>query len=792
MKLNQRFRRLVFAQVFLGIVAFGIAEPNPGLLLVAGAFALLSWYLTEGPGGRPLPRWAINLGSLAAVGWLLLDLFTRSGNVVISMGHFTMWLQVLLLYADKSNREYAQLLVLSLMTMIGASILSVSMLYGLLLVAYCGLGLVTLLHFHLKVTWDAVTDATRAAAPPGRSVPPPPPMVGRGHHWHFRFLTLVIGFVCAAVAVAVFVATPRSADGPMGEAVDNPLRPRTTGFSNEVRLGQGAPGTGDKEPVLNMQVRLHDGDIGEPMVFLLRGAALDQYNPDTRTWSRSFGTARYEHTHSLADTGSATLIETDDDEPLYEATITLRRADMRVLFTLFPTTRIESDNFNTVTYNPLDGQMSATDVAPGALIYKIHAPLQPIAAVQQIEAIQPRSIQDRPQRRRNADADNGDEAGEGERPRRRGRRWRSRSRPTPVDPQTEYARGWPGQNQRLARLAERALEPLGLARDPELLYDPHDDKRAAALERFLRDNYRYSLRDLPVPAGADPVTEFLFDQQQGHCEVFASAHAALCRAIGMQARVITGYRVSEYNRIGGYYVVRQSHAHAWTEVNLGPDRGWRPYDATPPDDISSVHRVDRTWLTTIRELYELVEYEWIRSVVAYDQRTRDAVLNEIQGSIKPADNGPTWLSQVGDFIVNVREFWKVDPANYTLIFFIVILLVVAVASLIRTLMVRHKRLVALQLTSLPRSKRRGLASRLRFYLTMLDMLERHGYVRPSWQSPFSFAQELAEANPMRFDPVVALTEIFYEIRFGHRTPDAQRREHIKAHLKQLEYALSSR
>src|SRR3546814_7772307 len=55
-----------------------------------------------------------------------------------------------------------------------------------------------------------------------------------------------------------------------------------------------------------------------------------------------------------------------------------------------------------------------------------------------------------------------------------------------------------------------------------------------------------------------------------------------------------------------------------------------------------------------------------------------------------------------------------------------------------------------------------------FYLTMLDMLERYGYVRPSWQSPFSFAQELAQAQPLKFDPVIALTELFYEIRFGQR------------------------
>ena len=73
---------------------------------------------------------------------------------------------------------------------------------------------------------------------------------------------------------------------------------------------------------------------------------------------------------------------------------------------------------------------------------------------------------------------------------------------------------------------------------------------------------------------------------------------------------------------------------------------------------------------------------------------------------------------------------------------------------------------------------------------MLDMLERHGYVRPRWQSPQAFATELAEANPMRFDPVVALTELFYEVRFGYRPLDNDRKQRVRAHLRHLEYALS--
>ena len=37
------------------------------------------------------------------------------------------------------------------------------------------------------------------------------------------------------------------------------------------------------------------------------------------------------------------------------------------------------------------------------------------------------------------------------------------------------------------------------------------------------------------------------------------------RALGVPARVVTGYQGAERSPLDGYYVVRQSHAHAWAE-----------------------------------------------------------------------------------------------------------------------------------------------------------------------------------------------------------------------------------
>jgi protein-glutamine gamma-glutamyltransferase len=88
--------------------------------------------------------------------------------------------------------------------------------------------------------------------------------------------------------------------------------------------------------------------------------------------------------------------------------------------------------------------------------------------------------------------------------------------------------------------------------------------------------FEYTLT--PPPLGAQPVDEFLFETREGFCEHYASALTLLLRAAGVPARVVMGYQGGELNALGGYYIVRQSDAHAWTEFWL-EDEGWTRVDA---------------------------------------------------------------------------------------------------------------------------------------------------------------------------------------------------------------------
>jgi hypothetical protein len=792
MSLVYRFRRLVFIQVLLGIVAFCMAEPggNPGLMLIAGTVCALSWYVVEGPTGKPMPQWTINLAALAAVLWLGVDMYIQKGNVIIAMGHFTMWLQILQLYGKKSNREYGLILVLSLLQMVGASILSVSMIFGMLLGAYCLLSLFTVLLFQFKSTSDDVLEANEAAACKPAEARRPNPVVSRGHRWQFRLMALFIGAVCGGAALVIFILIPRTSR--MSEInIPSPLARAQTGFSNRVQLGGAPPGEGSREPVLNMKI-----SQSQPF-FLLRGAALDVYNRRSHTWVRGSEIKALDKTlpageirdpeDDMRNPRKIILTRPVPTTGLAEAEITLRAGRHGTLFTIYPTVSLECQAVSSLTANPHDQQVTGDNNVTSVLLYRLHYVANHQTRLRREDT--PTRSDYRPWR-----------FGEGRPP--RGGEGPFRPRPDrPAAPAGEddaapdYARGWNVERELIRGYALQVLRTVykdpTLDRDYDQPTDPRDYAFAQALESHLQSAFTYSTTNIPR-GERDPIVEFLTTDRQGHCELFASALAAMTRSLGMRARVITGYRAGEYNSIGGYFIVRERNAHAWTEIDCG-GRGWQVFDGTPPADVAREHAVDRSFFASVRDLYEHLEFMWLDTFVTYDKETRAEMLGGIGDSIRATTGDrESLIGGIIAWFAELPELWKNNQVSFLLMVMIVVFIVVGVASLVRTVMVRRRRLAALQLTRLPRTERRTLARRLTFYLLMLDMLERHGQVRPAWQSPFKFATDLAAAAPMRYAPVVALTEEFYEIRFGHRDLDDTRQQKIRALLKQLEQTLINR
>jgi transglutaminase-like putative cysteine protease len=100
-----------------------------------------------------------------------------------------------------------------------------------------------------------------------------------------------------------------------------------------------------------------------------------------------------------------------------------------------------------------------------------------------------------------------------------------------------------------------------------------------ALSYFREEPFVYTLAPGTGPEGGDPVDRFLFETRRGFCEHYAASFATLMRAAGIPSRIVVGYLGGEKNPHADHWVVRQSDAHAWTEVWI-PSLGWMRVDPT--------------------------------------------------------------------------------------------------------------------------------------------------------------------------------------------------------------------
>ncbi len=161
---------------------------------------------------------------------------------------------------------------------------------------------------------------------------------------------------------------------------------------------------------------------------------------------------------------------------------------------------------------------------------------------------------------------------------------------------------------------------------------PQDrDYIAAVLALFRDEGFVYTLTPPLLPS--DPVDMFLFDERRGFCEHFASAFTVLLRDAGIPARVVTGYQGGEINPRGGYMIVRQSDAHAWSEALV--DGAWQRFDPTAavapsriergiagalPDSepLPRFARLSGGWLKNMQLALDALNHAWRRDVIGFN------------------------------------------------------------------------------------------------------------------------------------------------------------------------------
>jgi transglutaminase-like putative cysteine protease len=232
------------------------------------------------------------------------------------------------------------------------------------------------------------------------------------------------------------------------------------------------------------------------------------------------------------------------------------------------------------------------------------------------------------------------------------------------------------QHRRLALQLPPGYDPQARAlaqrwRD-EFRGDPNRIVRAAL--DMIRDQFTYTL-NAPL-LGRDSIDDFLFDTKRGFCEHFSSAFTFLMRAAGIPARVVTGYQGGYFNKLGNYWVVRQSDAHAWSEVWL-EGRGWvrvDPTAAVSPQRVqigsgaaagASAPWYQADWLMELRNRMDLVNRFWNDAIVQFNALRQQSLLTPF--GVAKADYPQLMLAMIaaGSLLLGLLAWWVMRAPKAT-------------------------------------------------------------------------------------------------------------------------------
>jgi len=253
-----------------------------------------------------------------------------------------------------------------------------------------------------------------------------------------------------------------------------------------------------------------------------------------------------------------------------------------------------------------------------------------------------------------------------------------------------------------------------------------------ALDYFQSNNFIYTRK--PPILTHDPIDQFLFNSRAGFCEHYASAFTFMMRAAGIPARIVTGYQGAEYNPAQDYYIVRQSNAHAWTEVWL-QHQGWTRID---PTTVIPASRIDRTSITQqqpqdakqlkhsrlldhpmelIGYYLDAIDYQWGLHFVGFDTKSQNTLLQWFQdNSIKS------------------------------------MLLILIIAAIFALVSVKWKR-------SQPHD------AVAHCYQQFCNKLARHGFHKAAYETATNFEQRVIQSNPHWQPRIQPITALYLQLRY---------------------------
>jgi hypothetical protein len=240
----------------------------------------------------------------------------------------------------------------------------------------------------------------------------------------------------------------------------------------------------------------------------------------------------------------------------------------------------------------------------------------------------------------------------------------------------------------------------------------------------------------------------MFGSRRGFCEHYASAFTVLMRAAGIPARIVTGYQGGEVNPLSRRMTVRQSDAHAWSEVWLEGE-GWVRVD---PTAAVAPERIELS-LADALPYGERLPGQFLRTLPGLEQLRQgwdaiDAAWNE-------------WVLGYGPErqLALLRSLGMVDP-NWRG-------LAIALGLAIAAMLVGVMAWLARRYRPPPPDETQQL------YLRFQARLANRGLQRHRWEGPVDFADRAARLRPADAQAIGSITHSYVQLRYGENAGPAE-------------------
>jgi len=286
--------------------------------------------------------------------------------------------------------------------------------------------------------------------------------------------------------------------------------------------------------------------------------------------------------------------------------------------------------------------------------------------------------------------------------------------------------------------------------------------KAAAIERYLRTNFKYTLQ-LPRTLNRDPLATFLFERKQGHCEYFASSMAVMLRTLGIPSRVVNGFRTGEFNDLTSQYLVRASNAHSWVEAYFA-GYGWISFDPTP----AAPGAAHSTWNRAMLYVDAMASF-WREWIINYDLSHQHALGRQAtQSALDWLRHAQLWMRNAYDALVKaaMRSQQTVSdaPLRWGIGGFGAVALLI-----LGSYAQRIWRAISTRRTA-ARPQRYPSTAATIWYQRSLRVLAKRGLRKAPAQTPEEFLRSISDTRV--YKPLSRLTEHYERARFNGSAQDA--------------------